>query len=219
MKKNQYECSTIDFKNLGVFFARLSEEQMKPIKSEIDDIQKNFDLYDSRKQKGQLAGNIKRSYQLIECNMFIQKLLMPLVNEYDKQYGGYVSSQIDFSIKNPYVGLSSSWVNFQEKYEFNPIHSHNGILSFVIWVKIPYDMEDELKTSPGINSNYNTAGMFSFHYIDATGMIRCHDIHLDKSMENCVVLFPSKFNHCVYPFFSSDGYRISVSGNFKLKTD
>jgi len=217
MKKNQYECSTIDFKNLGVFSAKLSEEQMEPIKSEINDIQKNFDLYDSRKHNSQLVGNIKREYKLFECNRYLEHLFMPLVYEYDKKYG-YVG-QFDLPTKNSHVGLSSSWVNFQQKHEFNPIHSHDGILTFVIWIKIPYDMEDELKTSPGINSNYNAAGMFSFQYIDTTGTIRTHNIPVDKSMENCVILFPSKFNHCVYPFFSSDEYRISVSGNFKVKTD
>ena len=35
------------------------------------------------------------------------------------------------------------WVNFQRKYEFNPLHKHSGLLSFVIWMKIPYNFEDE----------------------------------------------------------------------------
>ena len=217
MKKNEYECFPINFKNLGVFFAGLSEEQMKPIKSEIDDIQKNFELYDSRKYNSQLVGNIKREYELLECKTHLRKLLDPLVKQYDKEYD-YLS-HFDTLTKNVPVDLTASWVNFQQKYEFNPMHSHDGVLTFVIWVKIPYDMENERTASPGIDSSCSVAGMFSFQYIDTIGSIRSYHIPVDKSMENCVILFPSKFNHCVHPFFSSDGYRISISGNFKFKTD
>ena len=217
MEKTQYKYFPLQFKNLGALTAILSEDQMQPIKSEINDIQKNFDLYDSRKYNSQLVGNIKREYELLECKTHLEELLTPLVTEYDKQYEYF--RQFDLLTKNVPIVLSSSWVNFQQKHEFNPIHNHDGILTFVIWVKIPYDMENERNTSPGINSNYNAAGMFSFQYLDTVGSIRTYNIPVDKSMENCVILFPSKFNHCVYPFFSSDGYRISVSGNFKLKTD
>ena len=216
MKKNEYECFSIDFKNLGVFSAKLSEEQMEPIKSEIDTIQKNFELYDSRKYNSQLVGNIKREYELLECKTHLKKLLDPLVEQYDKKYDYF--NHFDLLTKNVPIDLTASWVNFQQKYEFNPMHSHGGILTFVIWVKIPYDMENERTASPGIDSSFSVAGMFNFQYIDTIGSIRTYHIPVDKSMENCVILFPSKFNHCVYPFFSSDGYRISVSGNFKLKT-
>jgi hypothetical protein len=79
-------------------------------------------------------------------------------------------------------------------------------------------MEEERKLSPGAESNDNLAGSFSFLYNDTTGKINPFTIPIDKNMENNVVFFPSNFFHTVYPFFSSNGYRISVSGNFKLKT-
>jgi hypothetical protein len=60
--------------------------------------------------------------------------------------------------------------------------------------------------------------MFAFLYSDSIGGINPFSIPVDKNMENNVILFPSNFYHMVYPFFSSDGYRISVSGNFKFKT-
>jgi hypothetical protein len=117
------------------------------------------------------------------------------------------------------IVLSSCWVNYQKKYEFNPAHKHDGILSFVLWTKIPYDMEEERLASPGAESNLNSAGMFSFLYSNTLGKISAQQIPVDKNMENNILIFPSNFYHMVYPFFTSDGYRISVSGNFHLKID
>ena len=202
--------------NFGFISSKFSESDLAPIKSEINNIQNNFELYESQKYNNSLAGNIKREYQLIESQKYIQELLMPLVGAYDKDFE--YMKKFKILTHNVPIVLESCWVNYQKKYEFNPVHNHNGILSFVIWTNVPYDMKEELKLSPGVKSNLNSAGMFSFLYTDATGAIRTHDIPVDKSMENTIVVFPSSFLHMVYPFFSSDGYRISVSGNFLFKT-
>jgi inosine/xanthosine triphosphate pyrophosphatase family protein len=41
-------------------------------------------------------------------------------------------------------------------------------------------------------------------------------IENDKTFEGKIAFFPSKLSHCVYPFYSSDDVRISISGNIKL---
>lgn len=210
----QYNITNLN--NYGFIGSKFLESDLAPIKTEINNIQNNFELYKSQKYNNSLVGNIKREYQLVESQKHIEKLLIPLVDAYDK--GVNYMEQFNVLTSNVPIVLDECWVNFQKKYEFNPIHSHDGVLSFVIWINVPYDMEEEHKLSPGAESNFNSAGLFSFQYTDTIGSIRTHNIPIDKSMENCVILFPSKFNHCVYPFFSSDGYRISVSGNFKLKT-
>ena len=43
--------------------------------------------------------------------------------------------------------LNNFWVNYQKQYEFNPLHDHSGIYSFVIFVKIPPADLDEIKLS------------------------------------------------------------------------
>jgi len=208
--------SIIGFRNCGYIGSKFSESDLAPIKNEINNIQNNFELYESQKYNNSLVGNIKREYQLIESKKYIQELLMPLMNEYDNQFD-YMKNFNITTHAVPFV-LESCWVNFQKKYEFNPAHNHYGLLSFVIWTNIPYEMEEECKLSPGVESTSNLAGMFSFLYNDSIGGIKIHNIPVDKSMENNIILFPSNFYHMVYPFFSSDEYRISVSGNFKLKT-
>ena len=52
------------------------------------------------------------------------------------------------------VVLKSVWVNFQKKYEFNPLHDHTGIISFVIWIDVPYTKDLELLSSPGRNEKH-----------------------------------------------------------------
>ena len=207
--------NTTGFNNYGFLSAKFSEEDILPIKTEINKIKQQFDLFDARKHNSNLAGNIMKEYTLLDSKKYAEHLIIPLLKEYDKQFN-YVQNY-NYLLNPAPIELDTFWVNFQKKYEFNPIHKHDGIFSFVIWVNVPYNIEDEQKLGPGINSNYNSAGGFSLLYADAIGGILSHDIVVDKSKENTIVIFPSKFHHCVYPFFSSDDYRISVSGNFKLR--
>ena len=41
--------------------------------------------------------------------------------------------------------LDTPWINVQKKYEFVPNHTHDGVFSYTIWMKIPYDINEELK--------------------------------------------------------------------------
>ena len=113
--------------------------------------------------------------------------------------------------------LSGLWVNFQQKYEFNPSHNHDGVYSFVIWHKIPYLISDEIKNSPGKNANKVLAGHFEFNYTNSLGNIWQETLPVDKTWENTICIFPSEMIHSVYPFFTSDEYRITSSGNISLE--
>ena len=206
----------VEFKNYGFLISKFSEEQLIPIKTEINNLEKSMDSHDDKKHNNHLAGNIKREYTLTDCKRYTENLIIPLLQEYDREFA-YLENFDTLNKPVPII-LDGLWVNFQKKYEFNPIHKHDGLFSFALWLNVPYNMEDEHEVSPGKYSNYNSAGMFSMLYNDTMGGIKAYDIPVDKTMENSIVIFPSKFYHCVYPFFSSDGYRISVSGNFKLKT-
>jgi hypothetical protein len=87
-------------------------------------------------------------------------------------------------------------------------------MSFVLYLKVPYLIEDEMLKGPGKESNYNSSGFFSFHYTNSLGELQNHRIDTDETYENCMIMFPSKMMHSVSPFYTSDEYRISVSGNF-----
>ena len=54
---------------------------------------------------------------------------------------------------------------------------------------------------------------FVFLMINEVGQIVSHAVPVDKEWEGKMALFPASLNHQVYPFYTSDEYRISISGN------
>ena len=132
-----------------------------------------------------------------------------------------IQSQFDFyceklqkNIIDP--KLLGFWVNYQKKHEFNPIHSHDGTFSFVIWMQIPYDWENEknLEIVKDSNTQYNV-GNFVFVYCKDNSL-HSNPITMNPQMNGKMAIFPSHFNHMVYPFYTSDDYRISISGNIQI---
>ena len=157
--------------------------------------------------KQNLAGNLSESYQLIDIdNIFTQNAIKPLVNEYINESGVSFGSKLE---------LSGLWVNFQNKHEFNPQHNHNGTYSFVIWMKIPYTFEEECKQSflDGVNHNDIRVGCFEFQYTNMLGHIVSTTYAMSPEVEGHMLLFPSALKHQVYPFYTSDEQRVSISGN------
>lgn len=202
-----------DLVNFGFSSCKLSDDDITPIINEIDDIKKNF--YTASPANSYLIGNIKKEFHIVKSKDHLEKLILPLIDHYIKNYD-YLNRVANYTALNQ-ICLQTAWVNFQSKYEFNPCHDHDGIFSFVIWTHIPYNMATEKNNAPGKDSRHNLAGAFEFQYTNILGEIFTHSIHVDKSVENVLILFPSKLRHCVYPFYTSDDYRISVSGNFILK--
>ena len=197
-----------NFDNLGIIKSHFNIEELQPIVDEIDKIQNNFSGAVAANKN--LSGNIKREFLLKECKSYLETILSPLVFAHQSNYA-YLSS-INVLKKPVPIKLDSIWVNFQQKHEFNPIHRHDGILSFVIWINLPYKIEDEYAMFP--DSRTQDAANFNFVYSNALGIIEMHKIPADKTYEGEVILFPAGLNHCVHPFYTSDEYRISVSGNF-----
>lgn len=202
------------FKNFGYISTNFSEFELFPIKEEINQIITN-NFKNSIPTNHNLAGNIEKEYNLIQSKSHIEKLILPLCGAYDQSFE-YLKTFKFLTDDVPLI-LDSSWVNFQKKHEFNPLHNHSGIYSFVIWIDIPYFIEDEKKNPSSSNSNHNIPGQFEFAYTNSMGRVATHVIPADKKYNNSVIFFPSCFNHIVYPFYTSDEYRISVSGNIKLK--
>ena len=204
----------ITLPNVGVLEVNLTEEELAPIKNEIAEIQSNFNLGVEHNKK--LAGNIAKEYSLIKSAAYINNLVFRYIREYD-QFSDYTPSISVLTDDLPMI-IDSPWVNFQAKHEFNPPHHHTGILSFVIWIKVPYKIEDEQAATPSAKSQIPLAGHFSFHYSNILGTIDHYHIPVDCTMENKMIIFPADLTHSVYPFYTSDGYRISVSGNVKFKS-
>ena len=100
-----------------------------------------------------------------------------------------------------------------QKYEYNPMHIHSGVLSYVLWVSVPYRIEDERAVC--VAAKDDNAAAFSFV---TSGPMGVDDICLpvDQGWQWEMVMFPAQLHHLVYPFRTSDEVRVSVSGNIDL---
>ena len=204
------------FPNLGYLHHELKKEEISILLDEIEQMQKNnFCGYIPKNES--LAGNIEREFLLSErSRLELKNIVLPLIETYDETFN-YTQSIAILTKNCPFV-LSNAWVNFQKKYEYNPIHHHSGIFSYVIWTKVPYDIENEMKNPSSRNSSSNIPGYFNFHFINTLGEMVSQHFPVDKTWENQMFFFPAKLSHSVNPFFTSDDYRISVSGNIMLDT-
>ena len=202
------------FQNFGYISYDFTDEQLLPIKTEIHEIKSNFELALPQKANSLLAGHMNKEYFLEKSFQYANDLIYPFIQLYDDQFN-YVN-YIDILNKPCDLVLDTFWVNFQKKHEFNPAHNHNGIMSFVIWIDIPYSLEQEQTVYPELPQKDAVSSTFYFEYTDIFGRIRHNYLPVNKSYENKMIIFPSCVNHGVYPFYTSDDYRISVSGNFKF---
>ena len=159
-----------------------------------------------------LAGNIENEYSIEKCSTHLVEYLERKSMEFFLR-----NSQEKWDMEKYSLKLGSFWINKQKKYEFNPLHNHSGIVSFVCWIQIPYNLDDELNLSNCKNSVSPLNSLFSFAFTDFYGKLCQRIIKVDKSYEGKCIFFDSRLHHQVYPFYTSDDYRISVSGNFEIK--
>ena len=124
-------------------------------------------------------------------------------------------NKINFLNKNLPIFVDEMWINFQKKHEFNPLHIHSGIFSFIIFMKIPYNLIDEDKFFPNMKEEPSTSRL-CFIICKPDGGIRDIKCNVDESYLHKMLIFPANYNHLVYPFFTSDEERITISGNIKI---
>ena len=175
--------------------------------------------------KKNLAGHISHSYNLEDPqNLVVPNLYKIVFNQVDNpKMFEFINMEVETINKRipkqggklvkPY--LDDIWVNFQKKGEFIPIHNHSGIFSFVIWMDIPYHSKDEAKLPFAKSGSQNPLGG-NFIFVSSEGTsreVKDYTIELSPEMNGCCCFFPSDLCHQVYPFYTSDKDRISISGN------
>ena len=195
------------FEDLVYVKSKVSSSTLEELKQEAKFILENSNKF--KKHNNKLAGNLEKEYISHKSLEILRPYLISLANEFHKNLTG--------NEHYPQLDITDLWINFQKKYEYNPLHDHAGNLSFVIWVQIPYSLKDELSHPNCINSNSPSNSLFEFVYTNFLGKVSTSDIHLDKSWEGTIIMFPSSLKHMVYPFYTSDEYRISISGNLMFE--
>ena len=205
----------IYWESVGFLNYKFIDEELQLLRNTINDIVKSPSNY--LEWNRELAGNLEKEYKLpIDLHEKMHDLLVPLEKAYYDIFPDFRDSR-DVCLNSAELMVDSMWVNFQKKYEFNPPHVHKGVFSFVIWLDIPYSFSDEQLQLHSVRSLSKRAGSFSFFYLDTDGKIKERVINADREYRNIILFFPAKLMHCVYPFYTTDEYRISVSGNIVYK--
>lgn len=148
-----------------------------------------------------LAGDIRdeHSFNLMDIGMDVyQHLYKKIVSTIEFVGGDKVA---DISMTNP-------WVNWQKAGEYNPTHTHGGLLSVVWYLNVPSEIEKELLDQAN-NTSAASRGCITFYARRETDSM----IFLPK--KNDFFVFDAKHAHSVDPFYSTDEERVSVSFNIE----
>jgi len=199
-----------------ILHSSLSEIQIKEL-LEITD----FILKDENKKSlnNQLAGEIEDEWtiptSIVELDSFknyIDDLSLRYLTSFASQY------HIENDEIPPYLFkfaqcleksvLTHAWFNDQKDDEYNPIHNHTGILSGVLYLKIPEYLPSR--------KNKDMDGTITFVGNSSdTDIIMTNSTITISPKVGDIFLFPSLLKHQVYPFRTADrkGIRRSLSFN------
>ncbi len=165
-------------------------------------------LESGKDYRDNLAGHLENEKALDQDKVF--KLLTPYLQSYIKGYQEYRGQPLCNGFK-----IETAWVNRQKKNEFNPPHTHDNHLSFVLYTEIPEGLHKECHTavsnSPGpgcITFDFNMPGDNSHKFFLTT--------HSHLPSVGDLFIFPAGLPHWVYPFKTTEGERVSISGNINL---
>jgi hypothetical protein len=207
----QMDISVTSFANMGYLELDVPEKLFTLLKKECDTALVENETFKSGLTQGidlYLVGADAgvTSHRYVESVDVLQELknhIFSLINVYKKQFlfdpadTRTLTKSLPFSFDKP-------WINYQKKFDFVPNHYHQGVFSYTIWMNIPFKNEGTF------------AGNFEFTYNSIEGVTRSEII---EPTAGKMILFPSKIFHQVYPFYTSDEYRISISGNVSLDSE
>lgn len=138
--------------------------------------------------------------------IWVGNKLQPYINAYLQSRDQYFKT----TLRVTSIELLDLWINYQERYEINPEHTHSGDLSFIIYLQIPDSLIAENKSYKGRSAG---PGGIKFRYGEKTDYTISDHYFLPEVGD--LYIFPSQLAHEVYPF-TSQCTRISVAGNLKI---
>tara|TARA_B100001057_G_scaffold158739_1_gene159292 strand:+ start:2373 stop:2945 length:573 start_codon:yes stop_codon:yes gene_type:complete len=182
------------FKNYGFFEGEIPNDVKEMLLKEAETAEDK-----GRKMKSGLGHNdIPNHRWVIDSAQLLENYIMLLGSKYHDVYPDIVDVKM-FTSSLPLV-FNRPWFNFQRKGQYVPYHTHDGVYSFSLWLKIPSPCR------------------FEFIYTNIIGEKKQYSRVLTSKDEGKIMFFPAKLPHIAYPFMDSDDVRISVSGNISFNT-
>lgn len=193
---------SIQFPNLGYVRNTVHDKDIILLKRWIDSIDESTATIDHSH-----VGTIAREYEIKDevVKGELRNIVQPMVQQY--------VNDMHFTMQPKAVELTKAWCNLQQSGEYFAAHTHNGLFSFALWIKVPFTQAEEHTWREARGKSGRETASFQFHYTDALGRITPNVLEVDSSWENEIVLFPGEMMHSVTPYYSTDELRIGVSGN------
>jgi hypothetical protein len=104
------------------------------------------------------------------------------------------------------------WINYMRPGDFNPIHTHGGAYSFVLFLDVPEVLRKEQRNHTGTTVG---PGELMFEYAQQARPRWATTGFTISPQPGDFIIFPALLQHWVVPF-RSDCTRISVSGNMEI---
>ena len=156
-----------------------------------------------------LAGHLDNQflYSITTQNWFYKEI-QPILNAYREGHCKY------HGLKNLAVELSFDdlWVNYMKAGDFNPIHTHGGDYSFVLFLDVPKQLKKEQENFKGTSAR---PGELLFEYTQQAKPRWATTGTAVTPETGDFFMFPALLQHWVAPF-KSKVTRISVSGNLRI---
>ena len=196
----------------SIYHSTMSGEMLNTCKKIAEDSRS-----DGADMRPRLAGNIDRERLWVVDDevrrTFYYQLKEHIHNFYEAENKRFQDQLINpeddpNSDKMEYQFITEPWINYQLANEFNPIHSHHGQYSSVLYINVPEEIAEE-----NIHGQSNMTCRGQIEFIgDASDRIGANGTHKIIPKTGDILLFDAKLKHCVYPF-KSEVERISMSFN------
>ena len=156
-----------------------------------------------------LAGHLKDQFLYpVNVQNWFYKEITPILQAYREGHCKYHGIE-NFNIE---LSFDDLWVNYMKAGDFNPIHTHGGDYSFVIFLQVPDKLKQEMKDFEGTSAK---PGMLMFEYTQQAKPRWATTGTAITPETGDFYMFPALLQHWVAPF-KSKVERISVSGNIRI---
>lgn len=129
-----------------------------------------------------------------------------------------IGSLVNELPKNHRWRLLNSWVEYRKKGDMlPPSQMLGGDMSFMVWINIPYDIEEEMAHPRNKNTHNPCATKTQMIYTNPIGKICTRDLVFSKADEGLIMIHPSSLLIQSFPFYTSDEECIIMRGSLTVE--
>jgi len=195
--------------NYGVLDTKLSEDAKEKVWDRI----KKYSP-ETAEWSGNTLLNVAENHKQWEISdqdyWFEDTIIRPAVGAYIQRWG--LPAKMQTTHEHGLI-FSRLWVRASTRHDYQSLHDHQSVLTFVLWMNIPFNSKIERNIQAGFRPE---AGDVILQYHDTCGSVQQMTWHISKECSGQMIMFPSNWQHIVYPHHSTDEFRIAVAGDVAL---